>query len=250
MELLENERIDYVNDNLNLIQKTGGLTFGTDALLLAGYINTKSAVGAEFGGGSGIISLLLLTRKKLSSATAIEVQKEYAELTERNASLNGLSDRLTSVCTDVRDFKSEESFDIIYTNPPYMKADSGRANAEDKKNIARHEVMGDISDFCHAARRNLKYGGIFAAVYRPDRLADLICAMRDAKIEPKRMTLVFADSEATPSMVLIEGRSGGRSGMNTTPPLIIYRDRSHKEYTEDMNYVMEHGSFPDKFRTV
>ena len=31
MTLQENERIDYVNDSLSLIQKTDGLTFGTDA---------------------------------------------------------------------------------------------------------------------------------------------------------------------------------------------------------------------------
>ena len=43
MEILHNERIDLVNDRLSLIQKTDGLTFGTDALLLAGFIGTGSS---------------------------------------------------------------------------------------------------------------------------------------------------------------------------------------------------------------
>ena len=46
-ELLEGERIDEVNDRLRLIQKPEGLTFGTDALLLAGYLSGKSARGLE-----------------------------------------------------------------------------------------------------------------------------------------------------------------------------------------------------------
>ena len=50
MTLYENERIDYVNDSLSLIQKTDGLTFGTDALLLAGFICGKYATAAELGG--------------------------------------------------------------------------------------------------------------------------------------------------------------------------------------------------------
>ena len=79
------ERCDYVNDSLKLIQNTEGLTFGTDALLLAGYINTKLKRGCELGAGSGIISMLLLTRKKLSSAVALEVQRDYADLTAKNA---------------------------------------------------------------------------------------------------------------------------------------------------------------------
>ena len=49
MELYENERLDYVNDNLSLIQNKDGLTFGTDALLLAGYISGGYKTGVEIG---------------------------------------------------------------------------------------------------------------------------------------------------------------------------------------------------------
>ena len=242
------ERCDFVNDNLKLIQDTEGLTFGTDALLLAGYINGRYNRGCEFGSGSGIISMLLLTRDKIKSTIALEVQKEYADLTERNASLNGLNERMQAVHTDIRDYKPEGEFDIIYSNPPYMKTDSGRENIEKKKNIARHEVCGDISDFCKNARRMLKFGGCFAAVYRTDRLIDLIDAMRSNKLEPKRMTLVYADTKSEPSMVLIEGKAGGKPGVVVTAPLIIYSDEEHKFYTDDMNYIMENGSFPSAYK--
>lgn len=242
------ERIDYVNDSLKLIQKTDGLTFGTDALLLAGYISGKYKNALEIGGGTGIISMLLLSRGKAEKATAVEVQEEFSELIGRNAELNGLSDRLFPILSDIRDFKASADFDLIYTNPPYMKTDSGKANAMDKKNIARHEVFGDISDFTEAARRLLKFGGTFAAVYRPDRLTDLIFAMREARLEPKRITFVHADTESESSMVLVEGKAGGKSGNILTRPLIIYKDNKHSEYSEDMKYIMENGSFPDGFR--
>ena len=242
------ERCDFVNDNLKLIQDIDGLTFGTDALLLAGYINGKYARGCEFGSGSGIISMLLLSRKKLACAVALEVQEEYAALTKRNAEMNRLENVLTTVHTDIRDFKPDGEFDIIYTNPPYMKTTSGRENTEKKKNIARHEVCGDITDFCRSARKMLKFGGIFAAVYRTDRLIDLTSAMRSCDLEPKRMTLVFADTSSEPSMVLVEGKVGGKSGVVVTKPLIIYADKEHKNYTDDMNYIMENGSFPSEFK--
>jgi tRNA1(Val) A37 N6-methylase TrmN6 len=242
------ERQDFVNDNLNLIQETDGLTFGTDALLLAGYISGKYKRGCEFGSGSGIISMLLLTRGKLDSAVALEVQEEYADLTRRNSELNGLSDRMKTVHTDIRDYKSQTEFDIIYTNPPYMKTDSGKKNALEKKNIARHEVCGDIYDFCMVASKMLKFGGCFVAVYRHDRLVDLIDAMRGSKIEPKRITFVHANCNCEPSMVLVEGKAGGKCGLLVTKPLIIYSDKAHKEYSEDMKYIMENGSFPSAFK--
>ena len=242
------ERCDFVNDSLKLIQNTEGLTFGTDALLLAGYVSSKYGRGLEIGSGSGIISMLLLSRGKLQSTVALEVQRTYAELTERNAALNGLSDRLSAVCADVREYRSEGEFDLVYTNPPYMKVSGGKSCNTDYKNIARHEVFGDIGDFCQSAKRLIRFGGSFAAVYRPDRLSDLIYEMRLADIEPKRMTLVFADCISEPSMALIEGRRGGRCGMYVTPPFIIYKDSSHREYSEDMDYVMNNGSFPEIYK--
>ena len=241
------ERLDYVNDSLTLIQQTDGLTFGTDALLLAGYISGSFREGIEIGSGSGIISLLLLSRNKLLRTTALEVQEEYAHLTERNAEQNGFSERLFAICRDARDYKSPCDVDLVYTNPPYMKADSGKSCTLSKKNIARHEICGGIGDFCRAAKRSLKYGGAFYAVYRPDRLCDLIDEMRKSGIEPKRATFVHADERAEPSMVLIEGRSGGKCGLFLTAPLIIYKDREHKQYTDDMNYIMDTGAFPELF---
>ena len=241
------ERYDKVNDSLTLIQKTEGLTFGTDALLLAGFVSGKYKRCLEMGSGSGIISMLLLSREKASEVTAVEVQEEYALLTKQNAELNGLSDRLFAVCSDIRDYKSDFEYDLVFTNPPYMKATSGKACELSKKNAARHEIFGDIGDFCKEARRLLKFGGDFAVVYRPDRLCDLIYSMRSSGIEPKRMTTVYADTSSEPSMVLIVGRAGGRCGLINTPPLIIYRDAEHKFYTDEMNFIMENGRFPDKF---
>ena len=247
MILFEGERIDYVNDSLSLIQKPEGLTFGTDALLLAGYVSGRHKCGFELGAGSGIISMLLLTRNKVAEIAALEVQEEYAELTRRNAELNGLSSRLTSLCADLRDVKGDGTADAIFTNPPYMRTDSGRANVTDAKNIARHEVFGDIGDFCDAARRLLKFGGCFYAVYRTDRLCDLLSEMRRCSIEPKRMTFVHANADSEPSMVLVEGRLGGKCGLFVTPPLLIYKDKENSKYSDDMNYIMEMGSFPSGF---
>ena len=242
------EKRDFVNDKLTLIQETDGLTFGTDALLLAGYINGRHNRGCELGSGSGIISMLLLVREKLRLVTALEVQKKYADLTRRNAELNNLTERLTAVHTDLRAYRGECEFDIVFTNPPYMKTRSGKQNAVEEKNIARHEVCGDIYDFCEAAAKLLKFSGYFTAVYRPDRLVDIIDAMRKSLIEPKRITFVHADMMSEPSMALVEGRLGGKCTLTVTRPLIIYRDGSHTEYSDDMNYIMENGSFPSDFK--
>ena len=63
--LNENERINIINEDLQLIENKNSLTFGTDAYFLSAYLPRRSkAIGVELGVGSGVISLLALTKKK------------------------------------------------------------------------------------------------------------------------------------------------------------------------------------------
>lgn len=248
MELRNNERLDFVNDDIELIQDTDGLTFGTDALLLAGYVNGRFDRGIELGGGTGIISMLLLARGKVKEIECIEIQDEFAELIRRNAEHNGFDTRLRAICSDVRNYRPEKESEIVFSNPPYMKTTSGKSNLDQKKNLARHEVSGSIYDFCTCGAKMLKYGGTFAVVYRPDRLTDLIDAMRRAGLEPKRMTFVHANAKSEPSMVLIEAKKGGKCGLKLTRPLLIYKNTDNKDYSEDMDFIMNEGVFPKDYK--
>ena len=225
---LPDERLDRVNEHLSLIQKKDGLTYGTDAFLLSAYLRPMHrARAADFGCGTGIISLLAQARGKFAHVTAIDVQADFAELTERNIRLNGLEDRLSALHANVTDLRPEQlggELDVIFSNPPYMRTDSGKRNEADEKYIARHEVCGTIADFCHAAGRLLKHGGLFYVVWRPDRLSELLAALHTAKLEPKRMTFVQADVSTAPSMVLLECKKGAAPSLIVTPTLILYRN--------------------------
>lgn len=227
IQINQDERLDNVNESLRIIQKKNGLTFGTDAYMLAAFMRPeKHARAAELGSGTGIISLLCAVRDRFSHIDAYEIQSEFAELGQRNITLNGMADNINQYCSDIRAIPSDKngSYDVVFSNPPYMKSGHGERCAHDMKTIARHEESGGIEDFCATAARLLKYGGKFYCVYRPDRLVDLIAAMRAHKLEPKRMTFIQPDATAAASIVLIEAKSGASSSLKLMPPLIIYRD--------------------------
>lgn len=241
IKLCADEHLKQINEGLSLIQKENGLTFGTDAYLLAAYVApSPRALCVDLGSGTGIISLLLAQRGKVRRAVGVEVQPDFAALIDRNAALNGLDGRVSALCADVRELSQvalgthlgEEqgrTADVVVCNPPYMKVTSGRRNEHDEKFIARHEAFGDIGDFCAAAARILRFGGRFCVVYRPDRLTDLITAMRTHGLEPKKMTFVHADAASEPSMVLVEARLGGGDGMVVTAPLMLHEVVSRGE---------------------
>ena len=249
MELKHDESITEINDGLKLIEKTDGLTFGTDAYLLSAYVRKQSrAVCADLGSGTGIIPLLMLARGKVKAAAAVELQADFAELIGRNAELNGLADRLRAVNSDVRELNADTlggTVDIAVSNPPYMKP-AGKPNESERKNIARHEIAGGIGDFCAAAYRILKHGGLFYTVWRPDRLSELVCALTAARLEPKRMTFVHARAELPPCLVLCEAKKGASAGMYVTPPLIMYSSGS--SYTEELTKIYETGDFDEPYK--
>lgn len=228
--LLEDESLDRINEQLCLIRKRQGLTFGTDAYLLAAFVRPMSGAHAvDLGSGTGILPLLLLAKGKAARVTAVEIQESFVDLIGRNAAINGFADRITPLSGDVRTLTCRDlggrEVDLVISNPPYMRVGSGKRNEHDEKYIARHEVLGGIADFCAAAARLLRYGGRFVTVWRPDRLTELLAALHAAALEPKRMTLVYADEAAEPCAVLTEAVKGAAPSLRVSPPLLLYEPR-------------------------
>ncbi len=226
--LLEDERLDKVNEKITLIQKKNGLTFGTDAFLLASFMREqRTARAAELGTGTGIISLLCAARERFAHICAFEIQKDFYELTSRNINLNALEARISAYNADIRTVTAHNyggEFDVVFSNPPYMLTNSGKPNTSEYKYIARHEVCGDINDFCAVAYRLLKHGGKFYCVWRPDRLVSLFSSMRANRLEPKLAVFVHGDTKSEPSMVLVSATKGGAEGMKILPSLFLHDD--------------------------
>ncbi|MBQ8546595.1 MAG: methyltransferase [Clostridia bacterium] len=242
MKLNENERINEINENLRLVENKDSLTFGTDAYLLSAFLpNKPSKKAVELGCGSGVVSLLALSHKKADHVYGIEVQSEIADIAKRNSELNSYEGKFKVISKDLRDVSTEDTdgeVDFIFSNPPYMKADSGKLNQNKHKNISRHEIFGDIGDFCACAKKLLKHGGDFYVVYRPDRLADLIHALKSNNLEPKRLSFIHANSNTPPSLLLICAKLGGKSGMVVDKPIYIYKDGT-TEYTDEFSRIYE-----------
>ncbi len=251
--LKDDERLDEINENLSLIQKIGGLTFGTDAYLLSAFakpIPTSSVV--DLGSGTGVASFLCLARGKYKNAFAVEIQEPFCDLIQRNAALNNFQERVSVLNKDVRELTQADTggaVSAVISNPPYMVKGAGFSSADDRMEIARRECNGTILDFCAAASRLLMTGGLFYTVFRPDRLPELISALRDVRLEPKRMVTVYPDVESRPCLVLIESKKDASPSLIQAPPLIIYQSRANRVYTESMARIYDTFSMEFLFET-
>ena len=227
-ELLPGERIDDLERNgYQIIQNPAGFCFGMDAVLLSGWARAgKKDRVLDLGTGTGIIPILMAARTQAAHLTGLEIQKESVDMARRSVKLNGLDERIRIVEGDIRQagrLFEAASFDVVTSNPPYMKGAHGLKNPDLPKAIARHEILCSLEDLVREAAYLLRPGGKFFLVHRPFRLAEIFREMNTFGLEPKRMRLVYPFADREPNMVLIEAAKGGRPRMTVEKPLIVYQ---------------------------
>lgn len=222
-ELRPNEVIEDLGDGFKIIQNKTMFCYGTDAAKLSDFIVAKPKEKLiDLCSGNGIIPILLCKKTRCNDITALEIQKEVCELTERSVKLNNLTDRIKVQNADLRQVKSIYDcgfFDVVTCNPPYMPAGTGKTNLSDFVNIARHEIMCTLEDVITSAAYLVKNGGRFYMVHRAERLSDIIYIMRVNNLQPKRMSFISANPESSPSLVLIEAQKDRKSGLIITKPI-------------------------------
>ena len=238
IELFEDEEIhDLEYHNLKIIQKKTGFKFGIDSVLLANYSKKikKDAIVVDIGTGTGIIAILLAEKTRAKKIIGIEIQKEMSEMASRSIKLNNLENTVNILnCNikDVENYVDQNSVDVIVSNPPYKKENTGIKNVEKNKLISRHEIECNIDDIIAKSSYMLKDRGSFYMIHRPERLADVLCSLRKYKIEPKNLRFVQSKPNEAPKMFLIKAVKNAGEFLKVEKPLVVYDDCG--EYTDEI----------------
>ncbi len=221
------ERVDDLQFcGLKIIQNPQMFCFGMDAVLLSDFAMARPGDRvADLGTGTGILPLLISGRAAHTVFDAFEIQPDMADMARRSVTLNSLESRITIHEKDLRqaaDVLPRGQKDLVICNPPYGKAGSTLQNPVDALRIARHEGTCTLLEIVHVAKLLLKNGGRLAMVFPAQRMLELMDAMRQEKIEPKRLRLVYPKADKPPNLVLIDGVKDGKPQLHLLPPLIVY----------------------------
>ena len=215
---------DLELDNLMIIQKQSGYKFSTDSVLLANFIKAKpSDIYADLCTGSGIVAILASHKNKIKKAYGVEIQKEVADMAKRSVKYNNLNIEIInddlSNCNNILGY---ESLDIISVNPPYNTM--GLTSIQDEIAISTHEIATNLEKVVMASSKLLKFGGKLFMVHRADRLVDIMFELRQYKLEPKVLRIVYPKKNKEPNLVLIEAKKGAKAGLKILSPLILNND--------------------------
>ncbi|MFB0921231.1 MAG: methyltransferase [Oscillospiraceae bacterium] len=227
------------------MQTEQSFKLSTDSVLLSDFANMKRVKSClDLGSGAGVLCVLLAVKNPNAIITGIEIQPDFAELSRRNLSENGMELRTGIINADLRECRSlikAESFDLVVSNPPYFAENSGYSAPASHRASAREEKNCTLAELCAAAKWALRWGGSFALVHRPERLSEVLCEMTEAGIEPKRLRMVSHSALKAPSLVLVEGRRGGGKGLKIEAPLIL--TNADGSDTDEAQKIYKRGAY-------
>lgn len=212
------ERMDDLQfAGLHLIQDPDRFCFGTDAVLLSAFTNLKPRERAlDLCAGTGVIATLLKARTG-AQLEALEIDPDLCDMFSRSCAHNGLPIPIHAM--DMRDAAKalgHGSFDAVVCNPPYFEG--GSISPSPARALSRH---GSIEDAASAAAKLLKNGGRFFVCYPSAQLVQLLCVLREVRLEPKRLRMVSHTAFHAPYLALVECKKQAAPGLRVEKGLFL-----------------------------
>lgn len=224
---------------LSILHNQRGYRSSMDSFLLASFltlIDPQTII--DLGTGNGILGLLLAGLYPKARIVGLEIQPELVEIARKNVENNGYADRMEVVLGDIKtcqQYFSPHSYDLVVTNPPYRRLNSGRINPDQNKAVARHELVVNLSQLITSVDYLLMPKGRFALIYHPGRLYELFTKLNGTDLAPRRIRFVHPYKWSDAKMVLLETSKGTKSDLRGEPPLIVYEEKG--KYTEELKNI-------------
>ena len=210
---------------LKIMQYTDGYCFTSDAVLLANTGRCKRGdTIVDFGGGNGVISLLLTAKTPCEKVIGIELQKDVAELAVKNVELNNLQDKVTIVNDDIAnapELLGKESVEVVVCNPPYFSLGSGEKRESEQIALSRHESVCTLEDIIASASKILKFGGAFYIIHKTTRMAEVIAYCSQNKLIPKTLTLIYPKISKKADTFVLTCKKRGKHSLDVEK-LVVY----------------------------
>ena len=201
--------MEQLHNGFTLEAGGDGFPLSTDSMVLAHFARLpRQARVLDLGSGCGTLGLLLCADDPGCSVTGLEIDPAAHAVAQQNIERNGLSDRMESICADLRSFTGS-GFPVCISNPPYFSG----GPASTRHPTARREDTCQPEELFEAAAKALRYGGDFLLVHKPERLAQLIGCGAKQGLEAKRLLLLRHKQERDISLIFLSFRKGGKPGL-------------------------------------
>lgn len=229
--------MEQLHNGFTLELCEGAFPLSTDSIALSGFVRLpKNAKVLDLGSGCGTLGLLLCAKDSACAVTGVELMPNAHEMALQNGENNQLSNRLTSICADLKtipDFSKPNAYDVCISNPPYFTGGYKSQSCPQ----ARHTDTCSVGDLCRAAAWSVKFGGDFFLVHKPESLADICYEAKKYHLEPKRLRLLRHKENGPVSLILLQCRKGAKPGLIWEEAALWCSDGTPTAYYKELYHL-------------
>lgn len=225
-----------------LVQPRRGYRAAIDPVLLAAAVTVPPGrTVLDVGSGAGAAALCLAARVPCVRITGLDADPALVRLATGNAAASGLGERVRFVAAAATPASLrwlDGPFHQVITNPPYLRAGTGRLPADRGKAAATVEGAVGLDgwiDFCVTA---LAARGTLTMIYRADRL-DAVLAALSGRVGGLCVLPLWPGGGKPAKRVIVSGRRGSAAPLRLLPGLTLHR--SDGCYTAAAEAVLRHG---------
>lgn len=223
---------------VRLLQPSSGYRVAVDAVLLAAAVDAGPDERVlDLGAGVGAVGLCIASRVPGAKVVGVELQQSLAALAERNATLNGLQDRMITIVHDLACKLPDELglFDHVVTNPPYLAKEVADTPPDKVKALATVESSAALAHWLEVATGALKPIGTLTIIHRADRLEAIVghlVRLGFGQVTVKRLPPA--------NRVLVRGRRSALVQRREAPALVLHKPDGG--YSEEAEAVLRHAA--------
>lgn len=153
--------LDFAVNSSVLIPRPDTETLVREAIEVAKSVNSPNVL--DIGTGSGCVAISIAVNCPNANTTAVDISTDALGVATANAEKHNVTDRVRLLCSDVFKNVPAERFDLIVSNPPYIREDELPTLQAD---VRDHEPVGALvggSDGLDIVRRIVTESPAFLA---------------------------------------------------------------------------------------
>ncbi|MBL1419213.1 MAG: methyltransferase [Alphaproteobacteria bacterium] len=240
---------DFLNGLVKLRQPKKGYRAGSDALLLAASLPAINGKMLEVGAGVATPSICYLARLAgdfKPHITAIEKYDNVAELAQYNVQQNNFDAQIDILNVDIFDKAAThekhglmaDSFDHIFSNPPFFDPAKGKTSRDDYKALAHSIKQDDLQLWLIFMVRLLKNKAFMSIIYPMEHLYTVLKILEN-RVGDLRIRPIFSKYNAPATRFLLQAKKGSRAPLKMLPDLVLRHDDG--TVTDFAERVFRHG---------
>lgn len=206
---------------LKILQPSLGHRAGHDAILLAAAAPI-STLALELGAGVGTAGLALLSRKRASEVTLVEINGELSELSSQNAIRNGFGNAVRVVRGDVTENLplQMDAYDLAIMNPPFNDGHALKSSPDSLRAQAHVASTSTAERWITRAARHLKTGGCLTIIHRPEATLPILKSM-EGRFGAIQMLPVFSKPESAAIRLIVRAIKGRKTPAEMLPGITL-----------------------------